>query len=59
MAVPHYVIDSPCGGGKIPILPEYLKKYKNNGKIILKNYTGNEHIYFDPSCYRRANKYKL
>jgi lysine 2,3-aminomutase len=48
VAVPHYVIDAPGGGGKIPILPEYLKKYKRNGKIILKNYRDKEHVYFDP-----------
>jgi lysine 2,3-aminomutase len=24
LAVPHYVIDSPGGKGKIPLLPEYL-----------------------------------
>jgi len=48
MAIPHYVIDAPGGGGKIPILPEYLKKYRGNGKIILKNYKDNEHVYIDP-----------
>jgi lysine 2,3-aminomutase len=26
MAVPHYVIDTPGGHGKIPLLPEYLQK---------------------------------
>jgi lysine 2,3-aminomutase len=47
MAVPHYVIDAPEGGGKIPLLPEYLKTYKN-GKIILNNYKDKEHVYIDP-----------
>lgn len=47
MAVPHYVIDAPNGGGKIPILPEYLKEYKR-GKIILRNYSGKEQVYIDP-----------
>ena len=48
LAVPHYVIDAPGGGGKIPVLPEYMKKYKWNGKIILRNYKDKEHVYIDP-----------
>lgn len=47
MAVPHYVIDSPEGGGKIPILPEYVIKYKND-KLFLKNYKGEQREYIDP-----------
>ena len=38
MAVPAYVIDAPGGGGKIPILPEYLQSL--GGQVILKNYRG-------------------
>jgi lysine 2,3-aminomutase len=45
LAVPQYVIDTE--GGKIPILPEYLKEYKD-GKIILKNYQDKEFTYIDP-----------
>jgi lysine 2,3-aminomutase len=47
MAVPHYVIDAPGGGGKIPLLPEYLKRYRW-GKIKLRNYKDKEHVYIDP-----------
>ena len=36
-AIPHYVIDAPGGGGKIPLLPEYLVKHEN-GEVILRNY---------------------
>jgi lysine 2,3-aminomutase len=37
LAVPYYVIDAPGGGGKIPILPQYV--LGRNGKdIILRNY---------------------
>jgi len=40
MAVPHYVIDAPGGGGKIPLLPaDYLVEL-NNHEAILKNYEG-------------------
>ncbi len=38
-AVPHYVIDAPGGGGKIPILPEYVVGKDEQG-IILRNYEG-------------------
>ncbi|MBN2809958.1 MAG: KamA family radical SAM protein [Deltaproteobacteria bacterium] len=38
-AVPHYVIDAPGGGGKIPILPEYIIGKDENG-VILRNYEG-------------------
>ena len=47
LAVPHYVIDSPDGGGKIPILPAYLKKYRW-GKLTLNNYKDEKRVYIDP-----------
>ncbi len=36
-AVPHYVIDAPGGGGKIPLLPDYVVGYNGDG-VILRNY---------------------
>lgn len=39
LAVPHFVIDSPGGGGKIPLLPEYVIKITNE-EVILRNYEG-------------------
>ncbi|MDD4818459.1 MAG: KamA family radical SAM protein [Victivallaceae bacterium] len=30
LAVPQYVIDLPHGGGKVPLLPEYLREKKGN-----------------------------
>jgi len=36
-AIPHYVIDAPGGGGKIPILPDYYQG-KEGDEIVLKNY---------------------
>jgi len=38
-AVPTYVIDAPGGGGKIPILPDYVVEH-NSEKIVLRNYKG-------------------
>lgn len=37
LAVPYYVIDAPGGGGKIPILPQYIIGRAGN-QIILRNY---------------------
>ena len=42
LAIPHYVIDAPGGGGKIPLLPDYFQGIDGN-TIVLKNY---EHKYF-------------
>ena len=36
-AVPTYVIDAPGGGGKIPLLPEYLAG-REGSDILLRNY---------------------
>jgi lysine 2,3-aminomutase len=45
-AVPHYVIDAPGGGGKIPILPEYVTG-KENGDILLRNFENKTYKYPD------------
>jgi lysine 2,3-aminomutase len=45
-AVPHYVIDAPGGGGKIPLLPDYFQG-RDNGKVILRNYEGKTFSYPD------------
>jgi lysine 2,3-aminomutase len=45
-AVPHYVIDAPGGGGKIPILPEYVVGRNKNG-LLLKNFEGKLFTYPD------------
>lgn len=37
LCVPNFVIDAPGGGGKIPILPDYLVSIDNQ-KVVLKNY---------------------
>ncbi|MCD8351250.1 MAG: KamA family radical SAM protein [Planctomycetaceae bacterium] len=45
-AVPHYVIDAPGGGGKIPILPEYVEG-KDGDRLQLRNYRGGRYSYPD------------
>ena len=52
-AVPSYVIDAPQGGGKIPILPEYVAG-RDGDDIVLRNYQGLLFRYPDPLGRRAA-----
>jgi len=53
LAVPYYVIDAPGGGGKIPLLPQYIL-YQDDEKIVLRNYKYETFVYPDvkPEEYR-------
>ncbi|MDY6974305.1 MAG: KamA family radical SAM protein, partial [Thermodesulfobacteriota bacterium] len=44
LCVPHFAIDLPGGGGKVPLLPEYVMGANENG-LFIKNYAGKEHRY--------------
>lgn len=44
MCIPKFVLDSPGGGGKIPISPRYIQRVLPEG-IILKNYQGKTIFY--------------
>lgn len=53
MAVPHFVIDAPGGGGKIPILPpDYLVHLDEDG-AVLKNYEHKTFHYPQPATGHR------
>ena len=41
-AVPQFIVDAPGGGGKIPVMPNYLLSMSDH-KIILRNYEGLHH----------------
>jgi len=45
-AIPTYVVDAPGGGGKIPLLPDYVVGW-DNGDLLLRNYEGNIYRYPD------------
>jgi lysine 2,3-aminomutase len=47
LAVPHFVIDSPGGGGKVPLLPEYVEEI-NEDEVIFRNYEGKRFVYKQP-----------
>jgi len=44
LAVPHFVIDAPGGGGKIPLLPEYVVRLTDE-EVVLRNYRGDLYRY--------------
>jgi lysine 2,3-aminomutase len=47
LAVPHFVIDAPGGGGKIPLLPEYVESITET-EVILRNYKGERYVWTQP-----------
>jgi len=49
LAVPHYVIDAPGGGGKIAVIPNPVVSFDDK-EIILKNYEGNVYGYPSMPC---------
>lgn len=49
-ARPTYVIDAPGGGGKIPIMPNYIISWSTN-KVVLRNYEGIITTYQEPDSY--------
>jgi lysine 2,3-aminomutase len=48
LAVPHFVIDAPGGGGKIPLLPEYVESIDDD-RVVLRNYAGKRFVYKQPA----------
>jgi lysine 2,3-aminomutase len=54
-AVPTYVIDAPGGGGKIPVMPNYLISYSDH-KVVLRNYEGYITTYEEPPTYQQHDK---
>lgn len=53
LAVPYYVIDAPGGGGKIPLLPDYVESFEEK-KVVLRNYAGKIFVY--PQVKRKAKR---
>ena len=53
-ARPIYVIDAPGGGGKIPVLPNYILSWSTN-KVVLRNYEGVITTYKEPDTYKNVS----
>jgi lysine 2,3-aminomutase len=44
LAIPHFVIDAPGGGGKIPLLPQYIEEISDD-EVVMRNYAGRQYRY--------------
>jgi len=49
--VPTYVVDAPGGGGKIPLMPNYLLS-ESDHRVVLRNYEGYIASYEEPTTYQ-------
>ncbi len=49
-AVPTFVVDAPGGGGKIPVMPNYVIS-QAPGKVVLRNFEGVITTYTEPTNY--------
>lgn len=56
LAVPHFVIDAPGGGGKIPLQPNYILSIDNE-KVVLRNYKGKIYVYPADTSRRKREAY--
>ena len=57
-SVPTFVVDAPGGGGKIPVMPNYLISMSDH-KIVLRNYEGFITTYEEPTNYTHARSEDL
>ncbi len=49
LAVPHFVIDAPGGGGKVPLQPEYVESI-TDAEVVVRNYEGKRFVYRQPAA---------
>jgi len=47
LAVPYFIVDAPGGGGKIPVMPNYIVS-RGDRRVILRNYEGVLTTYTEP-----------
>jgi lysine 2,3-aminomutase len=47
LGVPHFVIDAPGGGGKVPLLPEYVEQITDD-EVVFRNFRGERFVYKQP-----------
>ena len=50
-AVPTFVVDAPGGGGKIPVMPQYVIS-QSPGRVVLRNFEGVITTYTEPTEYK-------
>ena len=52
-AVPTFVVDAPGGGGKTPVMPNYVIS-QSPGRVILRNFEGVITTYTEPTHYEET-----
>ena len=52
-SVPTFVVDAPGGGGKIPVMPNYVIS-QGTHKVILRNFEGVITTYTEPDAYKES-----
>lgn len=65
-AIPTFVVDAPGGGGKTPVMPQYLIS-QSPKRVVLRNFEGVVTTYAEPEAYNdvcecetcKAEKYKI
>ncbi|HYN87625.1 MAG TPA: lysine 2,3-aminomutase [Ardenticatenaceae bacterium] len=50
-AVPTYVIDAPGGGGKVPVMPQYMIS-QSTDRVVVRNFEGYISAYTQPEDYK-------
>lgn len=50
-AVPQFIVDAPGGGGKIPVMPNYMLSMSDH-KVIVRNFEGFVTTYEEPTEYK-------
>ena len=53
LGVPTFVVDAPGGGGKIPVMPDYLVS-QSAGRAVLRNFEGVITTYTEPTNYKET-----
>ncbi len=55
-AVPTFVVDAPGGGGKTPVMPQYIIS-QSPGRVVLRNFEGVITTYTEPEDYKHIPCY--
>ena len=55
LCVPTYVIDAPGGGGKVPVMPNYMLSASSD-KVVLRNFEGYISAYAEPDDYQEPDE---
>jgi lysine 2,3-aminomutase len=54
LCIPTFVIDAPGGGGKVPVMPQYLMS-QSDSRAVVRNYEGQMFSYPEPRHYEAHN----